>query len=113
MEISIRDKKLRKSIDDPKKLVREYGAKMANILQRRLDDLYNADTLEDTRNLPGRYHELRGNKKEYWACDLEQPYRLIFTPRQRPIPQNEDGQYIWVEIVAIEITEIDNYHKEK
>lgn len=113
MEISIRDKKLRKSIEDSKKLVKEYGAKMANIIQRRLDDLYNADTLEDTRNIPGHYHELREDKKGYWACDLEQPYRLIFTPKQRPIPQNEHGQYIWAEIVSIEITEINNYHKEK
>jgi len=28
------------------------------------------------------------------ACDLEKPYRLIFTPHENPIPTNEHGQYI-------------------
>jgi len=28
----------------------------------------------------------------------------------KPIPENEDGQYVWIEIKAVEITEITNHH---
>ena len=59
------------------------------------------------------YQCLKENLKIQWSCDLDQPYRLIFTPQESPIPLNEDGQYIWIEITAIEIIEIINYHKEK
>lgn len=41
-----------------------------------------ADTLEDVRYLPGHYHELTESRKEQWACDLDQPYRLIFEPHK-------------------------------
>jgi len=47
------------------------------------------------------------------ACDLEKPYRLIFTPHENPIPTNEHGQYIWLKIIGVEIIEVINYHKEK
>lgn len=76
----------------------------------RLNDLLNAQTLEDVRHLPGRYHELTGNRKGQWACDLDQPYRLIFEPHESPIPTDEDGKYIWLEIKGVEIVEITNYH---
>ena len=69
-----------------------------------------AETLEEVRNLPGRYHELTGNRKGQWACDLDHPYRLIFVPHEDPIPTNPDGQYIWIEIKGVEIIDIGNYH---
>jgi proteic killer suppression protein len=77
---------------------------------KRLGDLYDALTLEDVRNLPGNYHELTGDRKGEWACDLDQPYRLIFQPHEDPIPTDENGRYIWLEITAVEIVEITNYH---
>ncbi len=74
--------------------------------------LHVAKNLEELRNQPGNWHELTGNRKGQWACDLDQPYRLIFTPTERPIPENAAGRYIWIEITAVEIIEITNYHKE-
>ena len=35
--------------------------------------------------------------KGQWACNLDQPYRLIFVPQENPIPTNEDGKCIWIE----------------
>lgn len=84
----------------------------ADKVQQRLDDLRAAETLEDVRYLPGNYHELRENRKGQWACDLDQPYRLIFTPHEDPIPTNENGQYGWDQIRGVDIIEIINYHKE-
>jgi len=55
---------------------------------------------------------LKNNRKGQWACDLDHPYRLIFEPQENPVPENDDGQYIWLKIRGVEIVEIDNYHKE-
>lgn len=57
-----------------------------------------------------RYHELTGDRKGQWACDLDQPYRLIFEPHENPIPTDNSGKYIWLEIKGVEILEITDYH---
>jgi len=74
--------------------------------------MYAAETYDDLRNLPGRYHELKNQRKGQWACDLDHPYRLIFTPQERPIPADKNGKFIWIEITSVEIIEITDYHKE-
>ncbi len=113
MEITFDDKKLEKLANDDRKMLKELGAIRAKLFRRRLTQLGAAKTLEDVRNLTGNYHELTETRKGQWACDLDQPYRLVFTPQERPIPANNDGQYLWLEISGFEIIEIINYHKEK
>lgn len=112
MTITFRDTKLETLVNNDKKLLKEFGPLRAKKIRARLQQLKFA-RLEDVRELPGNFHELTNNRKGQWACDLDQPYRLIFTSYQRPIPMNKDGQYIWFEIVAVEVIEIVNYHKEK
>ena len=113
MEITFADKNLNKIVNDDRKMVKEFGKVRAVKMRARLTQLKFAKTLEDVRNLPCNYHELTGDRKGQWACDLDQPYRLIFEPHENPIPANEYGQYIWLKIVGVEIIEIVNYHKEK
>lgn len=113
MKITFADKKLEKLVNDDRKMIRVLGTIRANILRRRLTQLEDATNLEEIRNLPGNYHELTGNRKGQWGCDLDQPYRLVFFPHENPIPINEDGQFIWLEISGVEVIEIINYHKEK
>ena len=113
MDITFADKQLKQLANDDRKMVKALGKIRAKYLRRRLTQLEDAATLEDVRNLPGNYHELKENRKGQWACDLDQPYRLIFTPHESPIPANDDGQYIWLEITGIEVIEIINYHKEQ
>lgn len=113
MNITFADRKLNKIANDDRKMVKELGKLRAGKLRERLVQLRIATSLEDVRHLPGNYHELVGDRKGQWACDLDQPYRLIFTPHEDPIPTNEHGQYIWVEIHGVEVVEIINYHKEK
>lgn len=79
-------------------------------LNLRFKSLANAKTLEDVRFAPGHFHELVDNRKGQWACDLDQPYRLIFTPHEDPIPTDENGKYIWIEITGVELIEVVNYH---
>ena len=113
MKITFADKKLEKLANDDKKLVREFGTVRATKIKARLAQLMAAINLEDVRYLPGNYHELTNIRKGQWACDLDQPYRLIFTCNESPIPTNEHRQYIWLEIISVEVIEIVNYHKEK
>lgn len=113
MNVTFADKKLKKLANDDRKRVKKYGKIRADKIRTRLAQLRFADNLEDVRHLPGRYHELKNDRKGQWACDLDHPYRLIFKPHEDPVPANEDGQYVWVDILGVEIIEIIDYHKEK
>lgn len=111
MKITFGDRKLHKLVASPAKLQKKHGAVRSKLILRRLGDLTDVDNLEEARHIPGNCHELTGDRKGQWAISLDGPYRLVFTPHDQPIPENEDGQYIWIEIVAIEILEVVNYHK--
>jgi len=110
MNITFSNRKLEKLANDYRKCQKEFGLIRARLYTKRLLDLQNAENLEDVRNLPGNYHELVGNRKGQWACDLDQPYRLIFEPHENPVPEDVNGRYIWFEIKGVEIIEIIDYH---
>jgi len=110
MNITFSEKTLKKVVNDDRKLVQKFGKRRADLIKRRLDDIAAAETLEELRHVPGRYHELKSNRKGEWACDLDHPYRLIFVPHEDPIPTDEDGKYIWIEIRGVDVTEITDYH---
>lgn len=110
MNITFDDKDLQKYANDDRAAVRQLGPKRAKLYKQRLDDLMAATTLEDTRFLPGSYHELTSNRKGQWSCNLDHPYRLIFVPHETPIPTDEDGKYIWTGITGVKIIEICDYH---
>ena len=110
MDVTFADKKLEQCSQDVKYSVKHLGVMRAKIFLKRFLTLKDATTLEDVRCVAGNFHELVGNRKGQWACDLDQPYRLIFEPHEEPIPTDENGKYIWLEIKGVEITEITNYH---
>ncbi len=110
MNITFKIDKLKELANDDRALKRKYGNKRAKVLKQRLDQLKAAESLEDLRYAPGHFHELVQNRKGKWACDLDQPYRLIFEPHENPIPTDTHGQYLWVEIHGVEILEIIDYH---
>lgn len=111
MDISYGSKKLQKCAEDQKYGIQKLGVTQSKLYWKRLGDLEAAETLEDVRSLPGHFHELRENRKGQWACDLDQPNRLIFVPHEDPIPEDKDGKYIWLEIKGIQVVEIEDYHK--
>ena len=110
VKITFRDKKLEKLANNQKAMVRALGTIRAKKFRLRLQQLKFSNNLEDVRFMSGNCHELKGDRKGQWACDLDQPYRLIFAPLEVPIPTNLAGQYIWIEILGVEIIEITNYH---
>ena len=110
MNIKFCNNKLKKYANKDRDGQKNLGAKRFKLFKRRLDQIKSAKNLEDLRYVPGRFHELKENKKGQWACDLDHPYRLIFTPQENPIPKDKDGKYIWVEILGVEIVKIEDYH---
>lgn len=110
MSISIRKFKLRKLLLNEKKLVMELGKLRARKLQLRLEQLRFAETLADIRHMPGNYHELAGDRKGQFACDLDQPYRLIFRPMLSDQQAPESKSLIWSKSTSVEILEITDYH---
>ncbi len=111
MIITFADRNLRKYANNNKLAIKKMGAKRAKLYQKRLDDIATAESFADFEFLPGRFHQLTGNLKDKWVCDLDHPYRLIFEPAEVPIPKDEDGKQILIEIKSLEIIEITDYHK--
>ena len=62
------------------------------------------------RLLPGRCHELTGDRAGQLALDLDHPYRLIFMPFHDPIPTKADGGLDWTAVTAVVIVGVEDYH---
>jgi plasmid maintenance system killer protein len=97
--------------NDDKRLVRSNNVQRAKLIRRRLDELRAAPTLETMRNLPGRCHELRGNRALQLSIDLDGPYRLIFYPAHNPVPVKPDGGMDWNKVTAVTIKEVRDTHE--
>jgi len=110
LDIKFENKKLEKYANNDKAGIKDLGKLRHKKYKQRLDQLKASKTLEDVRHQPGKFHELKADRKGQWACNLDQPYRLIFMPQEDPIPTDESGNYIWVEITSVEIIEITDYH---
>ena len=110
MDIIYSSDKLRDFCNDGRKAQKKYGKKQAKLLRRRLDDLRAAPALATFRNLPGRCHELKGERAGQLALDLEGGDRLIFEPANNPIPRKEDGGLDWNQVTQARILGIGDYH---
>lgn len=96
--------------NDGKRLVRRHNAQRAKLIQRRLDDLRAAPNLLVMHWLPGRCHELTGQRKHQLSVDLDGPYRLIFKPAHDPVPLKEDGGLDWERVTAIILVGVEDTH---
>jgi len=110
MEISFSTNKLEKLLTSESKMRGEFGPEMSKKIQARLLDMDAAGCLAEMHNLPGRCHELKGNRAGQFAVDLKHPMRLIFRPDHEPIPVKEDGGIDWSNVTKITVVEIDDYH---
>jgi len=111
VDILFQDQKLEKVCNDQSLLIRKYGPIRAKLLNRRLDEFRVAENLAEMRLLPQvRCHELGEDRKGTLAVDLDHPYRLIFEPANDPIPKKSDGGLNWLEVTAIRILTLEDYH---
>lgn len=79
MQITYKNKKIKKVCTEAKAAERIYGREMADKIHQRIDEIGAADTVEMMMQFHiGRCHPLTQNRKGQYAVDLVQPYRLVF-----------------------------------
>jgi proteic killer suppression protein len=111
MEVSFANSTLQKLCNSEKKLRGKYGPRMAALIQQRLLELVDAETLEDMRTLPGpNCHELTQNLRGLLAVNLVHPDRLAFKPGDTPVPRKPDGGLDWVRVTSVVVVGIGDYH---
>jgi proteic killer suppression protein len=108
MEISFADERTQKQCQSQRLLQKAHGQACARKVMTRLADLEAASSLDEP--IPGRCHELIGNRKGQLALDLADGKRLIFQPTKNPPPTKPDGGLDWSAIDAVRILEICDYH---
>jgi proteic killer suppression protein len=111
VEVLFDDERLRDDCNEERALIRRFNRQRAKLIRRRLDDLHAAPNLETMRLLPGRCHELTGDRKGQLSIDLDGPYRLIIRPVDNPIPRKPDGGLSWREVRNVSIVEITDTHE--
>jgi proteic killer suppression protein len=100
LRIEYKSKKLEKICVNAEVTTKTYGIRMAEQIQRCIDILAAADSVEMLiKYRIGRCHILKGKRKEQYAMDLTHPYRLIFIKVEQEI-----------QIETIKIIEITDYH---
>ena len=110
MDILFSSNKLRTKCSNKRERQKYWGTRREKVIGRRLDDLRAAQCLADMRLLPGRCHELTGERKGQLALDLDGPYRLIFEVADAPTVYKEDGGLAWEHVTAVRILEVEDYH---
>ena len=91
-------------------MIKAYGKNCARKIGARLDDLQAVINLEAFKMLPGRCHELKGDKKGQLSLDLEHPLRLIFEPLNENVNKKDGGGMDWNLVDAVKIIDVEDTH---
>lgn len=110
MKVLFYDERTARQLSDKTRLVRTYGEVVARRVTQRLQELVGAETCEDMRKLPGKCHELTGDRTGQLAVRLDGQYRLILRPADNPAPSKPDGGLNWAAVTEIVVIEIVDYH---
>ena len=110
MEILFASSRLRKRCTGEKEMIKAWGPERARILGRRLDQLRAASDLGVMRTLPGRTHELKGDRKGQLSIDLDGPYRLLFEPAEDAVARVSKEGLDWSAVRAIRILGVEDTH---
>ena len=79
LDITYKNKSIKKVCTDAKTAERTYGQEMAEKIHQRIDEIRAADTVEMMVQFRiGRCHPHKQNRKGQYAMDLVHPYRLVF-----------------------------------
>jgi toxin HigB-1 len=110
MHIKFADEKIKKTCESAAERKKRFGEPAASKLKTRLDDLDAAQSMEDMRNLPGHWEELRSDRKGQFSCRLAGGLRLIIKPARQPPPVKLDGGLDWRAIDQVTVIEVVDYH---
>ncbi len=110
MDIFFKTKKLERQCTDSRLFEKTWGRLQGKKIRQRLDDFRAADNLGEFEFLPGRCHELKGDRKGQLTLDLVHPRRLVFTPVDNPTPAKPDGGLDWNSVFSVVIIGIEDTH---
>ena len=110
MEITFKDRKLEKIINDPRKLRKHFNQAAYNI-EKRLEILEGAENLgQVSEKPPTRRHLLIGDLKSCYAVDVSGQLRIVFEINHDPIPRLPDNSADVDNVTKICIIDIVDYH---
>lgn len=111
MKITYKNEKLKNLCENPSfknKLIKEYGKEVADKLPKRIVQLKAFQCLADVpTDKPFRRHKLEGKRKEEFAVNINEKYRIILV-------QNENKEILienLKEIEKIEILEVSKHYE--
>lgn len=104
MKILFSNGELEKCAVDESFALKTMGKVRAKLYARRIQSLAAALSFADLKHYPGNFHELVGNRKGQWACNLDQPNRLI----SKGAEPGED--VVWSNVSDAIVLEIVDYH---
>jgi proteic killer suppression protein len=110
LEVAFEDADLAKTFWNARELRKKHGAVRARKIQQRLEDLATVETLAAMRSMPGRCHELHGDRAGQLSLDLDHPYRLLFRPVGDPDP-GPGGGLDWSAVRAVVVIGIEDTHR--
>lgn len=110
LEITFADRALARRLGSDKSRRREFGDETARLIARRLNELRAAPDLAAMRTMPGRCHELVGDRSSQLALSVTANLRLVFEPLDDPAPTKDDGGLDWDRVTAVIIREVVDYH---
>lgn len=99
MKIVFANDVLRNDCNNQESLVKRYGTELARVLRQRLDELFNAEVLEDMRSMPHVSITASISGSPDLFLDLGNPYRLAFRPY--PPAKYSNGGTDWNKIDSI------------
>jgi proteic killer suppression protein len=124
MEIVIRDKKLKRALENTKECRKRFGDANAKKIRLRMDALAAAESLADfwpPNSTAERCHELKGDKAGIFSMNVMQPLRLLFkeyvSDEERQQQQQESGnqqsgdeRQRWSRIKSVEVIGVEDTH---
>lgn len=110
MRLSFKTRKLERSLNTDKGIVKNYGT-LAKKIKLRIQQLNAAATLADIATLPAlRLHQYIGKRKGTWSIDIHENWRICFQIDHDPLPTLEDGGVDLDEVTAIKISSVEDPH---
>ena len=111
MEVTFKDRKLERIIDDPRKLKKRFNEKVAKIIEKRINFLEEVENLGKIPTFPPtRLHLLKGDLKGKYAIDVTSQLRIVFEINQDPIPYRSDNSVDIDQVTKISVIGIYDYH---
>ena len=109
IEVLFEDKKLERACATRRALSRRFGT-LAQLVARRLTSLRVASCLADLRNVPGRFEQLRADRKGQFSMRIDDQVRVVFEIADFPLPYLESGDLDLARVTSVRILEVVDYH---